>query len=190
MILEQWGSTAEERASTVIGDDLCPNARIVATRCITIAAPPEAVFPWLRQMGFGRAGWYSYDWIDNLGRKSATSIEPHLQTLAAGGVLPGGPADFEAVIVDPPRALVMRLTKKGRATKSTNFVLSYELRECPEGTRLVTRMRARIDAPGGPIIEKLLLAPGDGIMLRKQLLNVAQRAQSTQPSSSAARDHE
>jgi hypothetical protein len=177
MILETWGATREEIASNVIGDDLCPNARIVATRCITIAAPPEDVFPWLRQMGFGRAGWYSYDWIDNLGRKSATAIEPHLQTLATGGVLPGGPADFEAVIVDPPRALVMRLAQKGRATKSTNFVLAYELRDCPEGTRLVTRMRARIDAFGGPIIEKLLLAPGDGIMLRRQLLNVAKRAE-------------
>ncbi|MEY3640976.1 MAG: hypothetical protein RLZZ199_781 [Actinomycetota bacterium] len=176
MILERWGATRDEIASAVVGDDLCPNARIVATRCITIAAPPDQVFPWLRQMGFGRAGWYSYDWIDNLGRKSATSIEPHLQTLETGGILPGGPADFEAVVVDPPRALIMRLAQKGLATKSTSFVLAYELRDCAEGTRLVTRMRARIDAPGGRIIEKLLLAPGDGIMLRRQLLNVAQRA--------------
>jgi len=182
MILERWGATPEEHASTVVGDELCPNARIVATRCITIAAPPEAVFPWLRQMGFGRAGWYSYDWIDNLGRKSATAIENQWQSLTAGGILPGGPADFDAVIVDPPRALVMRLAQKGRASKKVNFVLAYELRDCPEGTRLVTRMRARIDTVGGPIIEKLLLAPGDGIMLRKQLLNVAQRAISGQPS--------
>ena len=182
MILERWGSTPEEHASAVVGDELCPNARIVATRCITIAAPPDAVFPWLRQMGFGRAGWYSYDWIDNLGRKSATSIENQWQSLTAGGILPGGPADFDAVIVDPPRTLVMRLAQKGRASKKVNFVLAYELRDCPEGTRLVTRMRARIDTVGGPIIEKLLLAPGDGIMLRKQLLNVAQRATSGQSS--------
>ena len=182
MILERWGATPEEHASAVVGDELCPNARIVATRCITIAAPPEAVFPWLRQMGFGRAGWYSYDWIDNLGRKSATAIENQWQSLAAGGILPGGPADFDAVIVDPPRTLVMRLAQKGRASKKVNFVLAYELRDCPEGTRLVTRMRARIDTVGGPIIEKLLLAPGDGIMLRKQLLNVAQRATSGQSS--------
>ena len=176
MILETWGATRDEITSAVVGDDLCPNARIVATRCITIAAPPDRVFPWLRQMGFGRAGWYSYDWIDNLGRKSATSIEPRFQTLEAGGILPGGPADFEAVIVDPPHALVMRLAQKGRGSKKVKFVLAYELRPCAEGTRLVTRMRARIDLPGGPIIEKLLLAPGDGIMLRRQLLNVAQRA--------------
>jgi len=183
VILETWGATREEIASAVVGDDLCPKARIVATRCITIAAPPEEVFPWLRQMGFGRAGWYSYDWIDNLGRKSATRIEAELQTLTSGGILPGGPADFEAVVVDPPRALVMRLAQKGSASKRVNFVLAYELRDCPEGTRLVTRMRARIDAPGGPIIEKLFLAPGDGIMLRRQLLNVARRAESGHTSS-------
>ena len=187
MILETWGATREEIASAVVGDGLCPNARIVATRCITIAAPPEAVFPWLRQMGFGRAGWYSYDWIDNLGRKSATTIEPELQSLAAGGILPGGPVDFEAVIVEPPRSIVMRLARKGAASKRINFVLAYELRDHPEGTRLVTRMRARIDAPGGPIIEKLLLAPGDGIMLRRQLLNVAQRAESGHASSAGSR---
>lgn len=176
MILERWGSTAEEHASSVVGDDLCPNARIVATRCITIAAPPEDVFPWLRQMGFGRAGWYSYDWIDNLGRKSATDIDPQLQTLAAGDTFPGGPADFEAVVVEPPRSIVMRLAQKGSVSNRMTFVLAYELRDCPQGTRLVTRMRARIDVPGGRLVEKLLLAPGDGIMLRRQLLNVAQRA--------------
>jgi hypothetical protein len=74
MIFEHWRSTAEEIASSVVGDELCPDARLVATRSITIAAPPENVFPWIRQMGFKRAGWYSYDLIDNLGRKSATTI--------------------------------------------------------------------------------------------------------------------
>jgi hypothetical protein len=127
-------------------------------------------------MGFGRAGWYSYDWIDNLGRKSATNIDQRWQSLSVGDILPGGPAHFDAVIVDPPRALVMRLAHTGRASKKVDFVLAYELRDHPTGTRLVTRMKARIDVPGGRLMEKVLLAPGDGIMLRKQLLNVAQRA--------------
>lgn len=178
MILEQWGATKDEIAGPVVGDDLCPDARITATRCITIAAAPAEVFPWLRQMGFGRAGWYSYDWIDNLGRKSATSIDTNWQSLGTGDNIPGGPADFEAVLVDPPRAFVMRLAQKGRASKRVKFVLAYELREHPSGTRLVTRMRARIDLPFGFLLEKFLLAPGDGIMLRRQLLNVAHRAES------------
>ena len=177
VILENWGATRDEIEGSVVGDELCPDARIVATRCISIAAPPDVVFPWLRQMGFGRAGWYSYDWIDNLGRRSARAINPAWQTLAHGETIPGGPADFEAIIVEPPTALVMRLVRKGRATRAINFVLAYELRPTAEGTRVVTRMRARVDAPGGRIIEKLLLAPGDGIMLRRQLLNVAQRSE-------------
>lgn len=189
MILEHWGATRDEISSSVVGDDVCPDARIVATRSITIAAPPEAVFPWLRQMGFGRAGWYSYDWIDNLGRKSATTIDPDLQLLSKGGTLPGGPADFEAVVVQPPQALVMRLVNKGPLSRRFNFVLAYELRECTEGTRLVTRMRARIDLPGGRIVEKFLLAPGDGIMLRRQLLNVATRAERGHESPLDQSDH-
>ncbi|MEY4633285.1 MAG: hypothetical protein RLZ18_657, partial [Actinomycetota bacterium] len=76
MIFQYWGATPDEITSEVIGDDLCPTATLSATRCITINATPDQVFPWIRQMGMGRAGWYSYDWIDNLGRKSATSILP------------------------------------------------------------------------------------------------------------------
>lgn len=180
MILEYWGATKEEINSPVVGDELIPDARLVATRCITIAATPAEVFPWLRQMGFGRAGWYSYDWIDNLGRKSASTIESKWQSLNPGDLIPGGPANFQAVVVDPPRAFVMRLVHKGRASQRVQFVLAYELRDHQSGTRLVTRMRARIDAPGGRLAEKLLLAPGDGIMLRRQLLNVAQRAAHSQ----------
>lgn len=76
-----WGATPEEITSTVVGDDLCADARVIATRCITIAAPPHDVFPWIRQMGFVRAGWYSFDWIDNLGRNSARRIHPEWQTV-------------------------------------------------------------------------------------------------------------
>ena len=141
MILEQWGATREEIASAVIGDDLCPNARIIATRCITIAAPPEAVFPWLRQMGFGRAGWYSYDWIDNLGRRSATTVHAEWQDVESGARVPGGPVSFTAAIVQPPNGFVLQL---GRSDERLCFTLAYELRPIGAGTRLVTRMRTRI----------------------------------------------
>ena len=84
MIFQYWGATEEEIQSSVIGDDLCSDATLIATRSITIAATPEKVFPWIRQMGFGRAGWYSYDWLDNLGRKSATTIHDEWQTVESG----------------------------------------------------------------------------------------------------------
>lgn len=176
MILQHWGATADEIDGEVVGDSLCADARLVATRSITIAAPPDEVFPWLRQMGFGRAGWYSYDLLDNLGRRSATTILPEWQTVVAGDIVPGGPIDFEAAIVDAPRAFVLRLASRGRASGRMCFTLAYDLRDDPAGTRLVTRLRARIDAPGGALLERLVLGPGDGVMLRRQLQGIRERA--------------
>lgn len=178
MFLERWGATDSEVAGSVVGDDVVPEARLVATRAITIAAPPADVFPWLRQMGFGRAGWYSYDLLDNLGRRSARKIHPEWQTLQAGDAVPGGPVDFEATVVEPPRALVLRLGSDDVRRQRIFFSLAYDLRDHPEGTRLVTRVRARVDAPAGRLAERLLLGPGDGIMVRRQLLNLARRATS------------
>ena len=85
MLFETWGANDDEVRGAVVGDDLVPSARLTATRAITIDAPPSAVFPWLRQMGFGRAGWYSYDWIDNLGRRSAEVILPEWQQVGKIG---------------------------------------------------------------------------------------------------------
>lgn len=171
-----WGATPDEVVAPMVGDDLCPDARLVATRSITIAAPPEEVFPWLRQMGFGRAGWYSWDILDNLGRRSATEIHPEWQNLEPGDPVPGGPIDFTAAVVEPPRALVLMIGSSSHATRRLNFTLAYDLRDHPAGTRLVTRVRARIDVPGGPLMERFILGPGDGFMLRRQLRQLSRRA--------------
>ena len=171
-----WGATEAEINGPVIGDDLCLLARVSATRCIDIDAPPDAVFPWIRQMGFGKAGWYSHDWIDNLGRRSATCINPEWQDVNTGSPVPGGPVAFKAALVDPPHGFVLRFVPTGRLAQRMCFTLAYELRQVHGGTRLVTRMRARIDIPGGQILERFVLLPGDGIMLRKQLRTIARRA--------------
>ena len=177
MRLRNWGATPDEVSAQLPGDDICPDARIVATRSISLSASPEDVFPWLRQMGFGRAGWYSYDILDNLGRRSARRVHPEWQSLQAGDSVPGGPADFEAAIVEPPRAFVLTLGP-GRARRQRIFFsLAYELRDDPSGTRLVTRVRARIDLPLGAPVASFVLGPGDGFMLRRQLVNVARRAE-------------
>jgi len=55
-----------------------------ATRAITIDAPPKSVWPWLVQVGCGRAGLYSNDLLDNLSRPSADGIIPELQDLDVG----------------------------------------------------------------------------------------------------------
>lgn len=176
MIFQHWGATPEEIHGSVVGDELCADATLIATRSITIAAPPSDVFPWIRQMGLGRAGWYSYDLIDNFGRKSATSVHDEWQNVNAGDKIPAGPISFIAAIVSPPHSFVLEITNGKKSTPRLHFTLAYELREVSAGTRLITRMRSRINLPGGRLFERLILGPGDGIMLRRQLLTIASRA--------------
>ena len=102
-----WGIDPEETAKPLPGDELVPNAEVVDTRGIDIAAPPKEVWPWLVQMGYGRAGWYSYDELD-MDRPSAETIVPELQHLEIGDVVPTHPGGgFEVRIVEPKKALVI-----------------------------------------------------------------------------------
>jgi hypothetical protein len=172
MIFQYWGATTEEIHGSIVGDNLCRDATLIATRSITISAPPKDVFPWIRQMGFGRAGWYSYDWIDNLGRKSATKVHEEWQSVESGDKIPSGPISFTAAIVEAPRHFVLEIKSLGKKSPKLHFTLAYELREDPQGTRLVTRMRSQIKLPFGSLFERFILGPGDGIMLRRQLLTI------------------
>src|SRR5262245_16975700 len=88
-----WGASAEEVGRELPGDDLLPVPDIVCTRAVTVDAPPSAIWPWLVQMGSGRGGAYTYDWIENLfglGMHSADEILPEFQNLRLGDVLPLG----------------------------------------------------------------------------------------------------
>ena len=87
----RWGATDEEVARALPGDELVAAPTFDATRAITIEARPEDIWPWLVQVGVSRAGWYSYDHLDNLGRPSARRIIPELQGLKPGDVLPMSP---------------------------------------------------------------------------------------------------
>ena len=82
-----WGATAEETSRRLPGDDLLEPADIVATRAISIDAPASAIWRWLVQMGPGRAGAYTYDWIENLfclNMHSSDRIVPEWQHLEVG----------------------------------------------------------------------------------------------------------
>ena len=89
-----WGATEDEVAGPMPGDDLLERAHFVATRAISIAAPPDRVWPWLVQVGFGRAGFYPYDVLDNLGRHSAAEVLPQFQSPSVG--------DVAAPMAEPP----------------------------------------------------------------------------------------
>ena len=74
----RWGATEEEAARPLPGDGLVRTAGFAATRAISVGAASEKVWPWLVQIGSGRAGRYSYDRLGNAGRPSATEIIPGL----------------------------------------------------------------------------------------------------------------
>ena len=89
-----WGARPDEVSRKLPGDELLPRAGIVATRAITIDAPPAAIWPWLVQMGSGRGGVYTYDWIENLfglDMHSTRRILPQCQGVKAGDEFPLGP---------------------------------------------------------------------------------------------------
>jgi hypothetical protein len=102
-----WGVDPEETTKSLPGDDVVSDGETLLTRGITIDARPAAVWPWLVQMGYGRAGWYSYDQLDMKGR-SSDHVVPNLQSLAVGDVMPTHPnGGFEVKVVDPGHALVL-----------------------------------------------------------------------------------
>ncbi len=103
-----WGIDPSEATRSLAGDAVVPNPVASETRGITIDASPDQIWPWLVQMGFGKAGWYSYDRLDMRGR-SADGIVDAWQALKVGDIVPTHPGGgFEVVEIDPGRALVLR----------------------------------------------------------------------------------
>src|ERR1051326_3650364 len=132
-----WGARPDEVSRELPGDELLPGAGLVTTRAITVKAPPEAIWPWLVQMGSGRGGAYTYDWIENLfglDMHSADVILPRFQDLKVGDELPLGPgrAVMRVEVLDPPRAFAIRIAGQ-------NWAWIFAL--VPEGgaTRLISR---------------------------------------------------
>ena len=76
------------------GDGIVAEPMVVTNHAITIDAPPQDVWPWLVQMGWGRAGWYTARWVDRLlfpaNGPSATDLVVELQGLKVGDFVPDG----------------------------------------------------------------------------------------------------
>src|SRR6188508_1703645 len=110
--IRRWGATEEEVRCPLPGDDLLAVAVYETTHAIDIDAPPEDLWPWLVQMGQGRGGFYSYDWVEAIGGldiHSADRIIPELQSLEEAAIIRLAPnTALMAAVVDPPRALVLR----------------------------------------------------------------------------------
>ncbi|MGB4779686.1 SRPBCC family protein [Microbacterium sp.] len=147
-----------------------------ATRSITIDAPSADVWPWLVQLGTGKAGWYSYDALDNLGRASATEVLDEWQHVTPGDpaapmnpFAPVSSSPWKVELADPPRALLWHNRDAGTWV--------WVLRPQPDGrTRLISRIRISYASASGlafaPILEL-----ADFPMYRRMLLGVKQRAE-------------
>ncbi|MDR1633663.1 MAG: hypothetical protein LBS27_01795 [Bifidobacteriaceae bacterium] len=107
-----WGATPHERSAPLPGDELVPSPVFHSTRAITIQAPPESVWPWLVQMGTGRAGWYSYDALisqfSSAPTISASTIIQDFQDLKADDVIDLiDSMVFHVHEIEPNRAIVL-----------------------------------------------------------------------------------
>jgi len=169
-----WGSTDDEVAAAMPGDDVVARASFNATRAVSIAAPPECIYPWLVQMGVGRAGWYSYDVLDNLARPSATVILPEHQQIEVGDVVPMSPDGKQGMRVLDFRKDQWLLWWDG--VGDSTWAWSIEAGE--DGTsRLVSRVRMRYRWLSPSILFGLLVEFFDLAMMRRAMFGIKQRAE-------------
>jgi len=173
-----WGATRDEASGDLPGDEILGDATLQTTRAITVKAPPEAIWPWLMQMGpKPRAGVYTYDWIERLvgiDVESSDRILPEFQHMEADQFLrlnEKGENGLTVRVVDEPKALVLQWTP---ATSTWAFVL----RPQPDGT---TRLLSRNRIPGSGLKfwagMVALMEPGSLVMERKMLLGIKERAE-------------
>jgi hypothetical protein len=177
----RWGSTGSEIRATWPGDELVPHANYVVQHAVTIGAPPSAVWPWLLQLGQGRAGFYSYSRLENLfglGIHNADRIHEEWQDLRVG----------DSVFATPPRWLgtAHRLGwRVARADSARVLVLenwgAFILDSRDGGTRLIVRTRG--GGPDRPLdlalapLGLIVFEPAHFLMQRRMLLGVKQRAE-------------
>lgn len=153
------------------GDEFVKTPGWSATRAIAIQVPPERVWPWLVQLGYHRAGFYSWDRLDNDGIPSARLILPQFQDLKEGDLLPvAADVNMRVRHLDGPRVLV--LTSEDGAELRWSWVWGL-YPDGKGGTRLVSRLRLE-DISWTTC---LFLDAAELIMMRKHLVGIRERAE-------------
>jgi hypothetical protein len=173
----RWGASAAEVARAMPGDELVPEPSFNATRAISIDAQPEAVWPGLVQIGYGRAGWYTYDLFDNAARPSVERILPVYQEPKVGDWVPmwskvNETTAFKIKAFEPNRWM---LWEKPHSSWAWRLVPLEGGR-----TRLISRLKERYEwraSPANALLTLILFEFGDFPMMRKLFLNVKRRAE-------------
>jgi hypothetical protein len=189
----RWGATDEEVNRSLPGRQFAPHPKGGYTQAITIAAPTEEVWPWVVQIGQGRGGFYSYDFLENLvgcDIHSVDRIVPQFQSFEPGEGLrlfPEAPP-IPLAVFEPDSTLVFA----GRDEKETGNSWGFYLERIDESTtRLIARwhfdykpsLRARILFNG-------LVEPISGVMQRKMLLGIKRRAEAAKKGTALQREQE
>jgi hypothetical protein len=182
----RWGAADEETRVALPGDELLPEADLTATRAVTVRATADAVWPWIAQLGQGRGGFYSYDFLENLvgcDIRSADRIIPEWQAVKVGDQVKLHPeVGLLVALVVPERALVLRGgVPMGRTQPPYDFTWAFVLRAGPAGAnRLVVRERYRYSRRWAP----LLVEPVELIsfvMSQRMLRGIRERAERVPP---------
>lgn len=161
-----WGATAADLLRDHPADDLVEAPAYPMTRAVDVAAPPALTWRWLCQTAVAP---YSYDLVDNLGRRSPRELTPGAEDLRVGQSML---IIFDLVSVDPGHQWT-GVTRPSVVSRLVGPVsVTYAVEPSPGGTsRLVARMVARQRGPGGRLWARAL-AWGDLVMMRKQLLTL------------------
>jgi hypothetical protein len=168
-----WGATPEEAAGPLPGDELLEDADGIATRAIDVDAPPDAVWPWLAQMGPApRGGAYTYDWIENLmglGMHSVGHVLPEFQHPAPGDTIAFGANKMRLERVESEHVLAWR-------SEDGNWVWTFVLEPRSGSTRLISRNRYRLPTLASRIV-MAPMEPASLVMERKMLRGIRDRAE-------------
>lgn len=181
----RWGATMDEARGPMPGDDVVRRAQFIATRAITIDAPPESVWPWIVQLGYRRAGFYTYDLIDNASQPSAERILEDFQHPAVGDLMPmykelhGLAIAYTVTAFETGKWMVW--VHRPNAIEKPDSTWTWRLTPLADGgTRLVTRMKQdyRWQTPGLAFFNFVLMELGDFAMERRMLKGIKRRAES------------
>ncbi|GAA2757641.1 hypothetical protein [Actinopolymorpha rutila] len=185
---------APDAARALPGDELMPDADGQLTQEVTVDARPTTIWPWLVQMGTGRAGFYSLDLLDNAGRRSARELHPEFQDLRVGDLIPATPdggAGFDVLVLHPARVLVLgglvdRLSNTqlpfaaSRPERFWQATWAFVLEPLDDDTtRLTARMRMAFGARGR--LHTRWISPLHHLAQNHQLRRLAARAEGRLP---------